>query len=160
MKGLEPSQSDLAFEVTRTYPAPRKLVSEAWTDPRRVEQWWTPRGCRTHSCTIDPWPGGKWRLCMVWPDETEHWQSGVYQEVVPPERLSFTFAWEDERGNPKHEMFVVVMFAERGGETELTLRKTPFLTPSIRDSHLEGWNESLDGLGAYLDRLPADRHLS
>ena len=25
---------------------------------------------------------------------------GVYREVVPPERLVITFAWEDETGKP------------------------------------------------------------
>jgi len=31
------------FELTRTFDAPRELVSQAWTEPERLNQWWGPK---------------------------------------------------------------------------------------------------------------------
>jgi uncharacterized protein YndB with AHSA1/START domain len=33
-----------ALVITRVFDAPRELVFKAWTDPKRVAQWWGPHG--------------------------------------------------------------------------------------------------------------------
>ena len=49
---------------------------------------------------MDIRPGGAYRLCMRSPEGVDHWKRGVYREIVAPERIVFTFAWEDADGEP------------------------------------------------------------
>jgi uncharacterized protein YndB with AHSA1/START domain len=95
-------------------------------------------------------PGGRFRICMHAPDGSDHWLQGVYQEVVPPERLVFTHSWLDEEGNPQTDTLVTVTFTDLGGKTELTLRQTGFTSAASRDGHKSGWSSALDGLEQYL----------
>ena len=136
--------------ITRTFDAPRPLVFKAWTEPERLVRWWGPRGYTTPSCKMDLRPGGAWRVCMRSPEGSLHWLRCVYREVVEPERLAFTWAWEDADGHPGHETVVTVEFVEQGAQTRLVVHQAVFESDSARDSHHQGWSGSLDRLGEYL----------
>jgi uncharacterized protein YndB with AHSA1/START domain len=43
--------------------------------------------------------------------------SRVYREVSPPERLVFTFAWDEPDGRPGPESLITVTLAEEDGRT-------------------------------------------
>jgi len=136
--------------VTRVIDAPRRLVFKAWTRPEQVARWWGPQGFTTVFCKMDIRVGGAFRFGMRSPQGTEHWKRGVYREIVEPERLVFTFAWEDAEGNPGHETLVTVSFAEHGARTKLTLHQAPFETATARDLHLGGWTSCLERFAEYL----------
>ena len=83
------------------------------------------------------------------PEGNDHWSQGVYREIVEPERLVFTWAWEDAEGKPGHETLLTVTFAEQGER-----RSSPCIRPSSspsrsRDAH-GGWIAHLDRLAEYL----------
>ena len=84
------------------------------------------------------------------PEGTEYWKQGVYREVAAPERLAFTFAWENAEGKPGHETLVTVTFTERGDTTELTLHQGVFETVATRDDHRRGWTSTLQRFAEYL----------
>jgi uncharacterized protein YndB with AHSA1/START domain len=84
------------------------------------------------------------------PEGKDYWLQGVYREIVEPERLVFTHAWEDEDGKPKHETLVTMTFAEHDGKTKLTFHQAIFKSIEARDSHLAGWSECLARLADYL----------
>ena len=92
--------ADLELVITRIFDAPRELVFKAWAEPDRAVRWWGPQGFTTAYCEMDVRPGGAYRVCMRSPEGTEHWQRGVCREVIEPERLVFTFAWEDSGVSP------------------------------------------------------------
>jgi uncharacterized protein YndB with AHSA1/START domain len=99
---------------------------------------------------MDVRPGGTFRVCMRSPEGADHWKQGVYREVVEPERLVFTFAWEDGEGKPGFQTVVTVTFAERGDKTELTLCQAVFETVEARNSHHRGWASTLQRFAQYL----------
>ena len=136
--------------ITRIFDAPRRLVFQAWTEPDRVARWWGPQGFTTVYHDMDIRPGGAFRFCMRSPEGAEYWKRGVYREVVEPERLVFTFAWEDGESEPGHQTLVTVTFAERGDKTELTLRQAVFETVGARNSHHRGWTSTLQRFAEYL----------
>lgn len=136
--------------LTRVFDAPRRLVFAAWTDPVHTARWWGPQGFSTISCDMDVRPGGAWRRCMRSPENTEHCARGVYREIVAPERLVFTYAWEDAAGNSGHEMLVTVTFEDVGGRTRLTLHQAVFESEAARDSHRAGWSSCLERFAEYL----------
>jgi len=136
--------------ITRVFAAPRALVFKAWTEPERVKQWWGPRGFTTLSCEMDLRPGGAWRTHSRSPEGKEYAEHGIFREIVPPERIVFTQAWEDTDGKPKHETLVTVTFTAQNGKTVLTFHQGVFESVSSRDSHEEGWSSAFELLVEYL----------
>jgi uncharacterized protein YndB with AHSA1/START domain len=136
--------------VTRVIDAPRRLVFKAWTEPEQVARWWGPQGFTTTFCDMDIRPGGKFRLCMRSPSGTNHWKRGVYREILAPERIVFTFAWEDAAGNPGHELLTTVTLTEHGTKTKLTLHQAVFETVEGRDDHRSGWTSCLERFADYI----------
>jgi uncharacterized protein YndB with AHSA1/START domain len=141
--------ADRLLVVSRLIDAPRDLVFQAWTRQEHVARWWGPEGFVTTFCEMDIREGGSFRLCMRSPAGTYHWKQGVYREILPPERIVFTFAWEDVLGNPGHELLTTVTLADQGGRTLLTLRQEVFQTAVDCDDHRQGWTSCLASFAAY-----------
>jgi uncharacterized protein YndB with AHSA1/START domain len=139
--------------VTRLIDAPRALVFKTWTQPEHVARWWGPQGFTTIHCDMDIRVGGTYRFGMRSPEGTEHWKRGVYREIVEPERIVFTFAWEGPHGIPRNELLTTVIFAEQGTKTRLTLRQSGFETTAGRDSHVTGWTSCLERFNDYMPTI-------
>ncbi len=139
--------------ITRVFNAHRSLVFKAWTEPQHLVHWWGPQGFTLPSCTMDLRPGGTYRFCMRSPEGVDHWLQGIYREIMEPERLVFTYAFEDATGKPGHETLVTVTFAELGEKTKLTVHQAVFESVTVRDEHVRGWTEALDRLAGYLTQV-------
>jgi uncharacterized protein YndB with AHSA1/START domain len=101
--------------MVRCFDAPRELVFKTYTDPNLIPQWW---GMGTTTVdTMDVRPGGVWRYVQQDEAGNQFGFNGVYQEVVPPELLSYTFEFE---GMPGHILVETIRFEEEGGRTKLT----------------------------------------
>ena len=145
--------TDRELTVTRVIDAPRELVFQAWTDPAHVARWWGPQGYTTQHCAMDIRPGGAYRFCMRSPEGTDYWKRGTYREIVAPERIVFTFAWEDASGRPGHELLVSVTFEDLGTKTRLTLHQALFETVENRDSHQIGWTSCLERFAEFMTTI-------
>jgi len=95
----------------------------------------------------DPRKGGRYRWVMKAPDGEEHDVSGVYREVVPNEKLVFTWAW---KSTPERESLVTLSFKPDGGGTLLTLQHEQFFDEPARDRHQYGWTNAMEKLDKYL----------
>ena len=146
-----PAERVLVLE--REYDAPRNLVFKVWTDAAHLARWWGPKGFEVLSWKADARPGGRFRFGMRSPEGEEHWAHGFYREVVAPERLVFTTAWELADGSPKHETVVTITLTEGGGRTKLHFHQAIFDSKTARDLHRGGWNSTLDSLADYLAAL-------
>jgi uncharacterized protein YndB with AHSA1/START domain len=140
--------------LTRVIDAPRELVFKAWTDPKQVAQWWGPRGFSNPVCELDLRPGGAIRIHMRGPDGTVYPMTGVFNEVVEPERLVFTSAALDADGKPIFEVLTTVTFAEQCSKTKQILRarvikRTGEAAPYLAGMEA-GWMQSLERLAESL----------
>jgi uncharacterized protein YndB with AHSA1/START domain len=146
--------SDREIRMTRVFDAPRELVFQAHTDPNQIPHWWGPRGMTTTVDTMDVRPGGAWRFVQRDPEGNEYGFRGEYREVVPPERLVYTFEFE---GMPGHVLVETTTFEEHGGKTTVSSTAL-FDSVAGRDGMLEsgmesGAIESWDRLEELLGRL-------
>src|SRR5947209_6323582 len=133
--GTQAGKSDRELVITRVFDAPRALVFKAWTDPDRLMRWWGPKGFTTTSCRMDLRMGGAWRITMRSPEGREDRQQGVFREIVEPDRIVFTYTFEDAAGKLGHQTIVTVTFVEHDGKTTLTLRQGVFESVAMCDDH-------------------------
>jgi uncharacterized protein YndB with AHSA1/START domain len=144
-------RDERVLELTRKFDAPRATVFAAWTDAEHLASWWGPRGYTALACQADVRVGGTWRVASRSPEGSEHTAGGVYREIVAPERLVFTMAWEGmEDGEPGRETLVTVSFAEEGAGTRMTFQQSVFSSREACDGHDEGWSSAFELLAEYL----------
>lgn len=152
---MESSEWDLV--MTRVFDAPRELVFKAWTETQHVAQWWGPKGFTNPVCELDVRAGGAIRIHMRAPDGVVYPMTGVFQEIVEPERLVFVSSALDESGKSMFDILNTVIFAELGGKTNLTLQarviKTTELAPQYLKGMEAGWTQSLDRVRDYVETM-------
>ena len=139
--------------ITRVFRAPRALVWKAWADPKQRLQWMGPA---THPATYvegECRTGGTFRCRLTSKENGEHlWHGGTFREVVEPEKVVYTFAWEGDDGKPENEMLITMKFAEEGPNTRISLHQIAFRDVGQRDRHNEGWTSAFDRLDHFLSR--------
>jgi uncharacterized protein YndB with AHSA1/START domain len=138
-----------SLRLTRIFRAPRSVVFRAWTEVEQLKRWFCPNEHWGLDVEVDPRVGGTLRVVMKDPGANQdHVVRGTFREVRPPERLVFTWRWEDRPGFP--ETLVTVEFRDRGEETEVVLTHEALPTPESRDRHTHGWSGCLDRLAKLL----------
>lgn len=148
------SATAAAVHVTRELPARRDDVFSAWTQPDLFARWFTPPGNSSVSAELDVRPGGSYRITL---QRTElvtgtSYIVGEYLEVAPPERLVFTFGWEEPPPLAGIEALealdsrVTVQFRDRGASTEISITHERLDTEELRDFHRWGWETTLEQL--------------
>jgi uncharacterized protein YndB with AHSA1/START domain len=146
LKSRNESSAERELVITRVFNAPRELVFRMWTDPKHMARWWGPRDYPAVSVDLDVRPGGRWRHCLRSTETgADLWHHGEFHEVVPPERLVFSFAWEED-GERGIENLVTITFADQNGKTLMTFRQAPFQSDGERDGHGGGWSSAFDRL--------------
>ena len=152
MPANRPTTNDATTLVlTRRFDAPRQLVYDAFTQAEHIMHWFCPRDFVVLFVESDLRVGGAWRSGMRAPDGSEYIARGVYRELDPPHRLSFTHQWEANDLEPAAETVVTITLADVDGATDLSLEQVGLATAASRDSHRLGWGEALDNLARRLD---------
>jgi uncharacterized protein YndB with AHSA1/START domain len=146
----EDKSAQQELTITRIFDAPCDLVFSVWSEQDHLKHWCYPRDFTVPFSEMDFRVGGAYRTCLRSPDGQDHWVQGVYREIDAPQRLVFTHAWANSEGISGRETLVTVMFEELDERTKLTFHQAPFESVESRDSHHEGWTETLDHLAAYL----------
>ena len=130
-----------SLTIKRRLKVPPAKVYAAWTDPEKVKGWMCPGDSKPKSAECDLRVGGHYRWVVVAQSGEEHDVSGVYREVVPDEKLVFTWSW---KSTPERESLVTVLLKPDGDGTLLTLTHEQFFDEGARDRHASGWNSALD----------------
>jgi uncharacterized protein YndB with AHSA1/START domain len=137
-----------SLTLKRHYAAPIEKVYRAWTDPEALTRWFGPSDDgRILVAETNPKVGGRYRIVMEMPSGEQHRVGGVYREIVPNEKLTFTWAWES---TPERESLVTVKLKKAGNGTDMTLIHVQFFDEAARDRHEHGWTGTLERLGRYV----------
>lgn len=138
--------------LSHTFAAPRDRVWRAWTDPEAIKQWFgRPEGADIPRVEMDARIGGRYRIefsgsfgvaAIV----------GRFHEVSPPERLTFSFAWEEALVDLMNtgRTIVTIEFREVDGGTEVVLVHERLRDVAVADFHAGGWGLGFARLDEFL----------
>ncbi|WP_197093736.1 SRPBCC family protein [Nonomuraea sp. SBT364] len=136
------------IEQTLRIRARPETVWRFFTDPARLARWWG-------TAELDARPGGALRVAMH--EGPCPVMRGRFVELVPYERLVFTFAWEATPGAPglpPEASRVEVTLTPDGDSTELTLRHSG-LPAALEEETGGGWAHLFRRLGETAEREQA-----
>ena len=137
------------LELERVFDAPAKRVFQLLSEPAELATWWGPHGFTTPEIVLDLRAGGSYRFTMQPPEGKAFHLSGDFVEVQPPDRLSFTFRW-DEPDPDDRETVVDLSLDSVGGATRVLLLHGEFATEARLELHRSGWADSFERLDAVL----------
>ncbi|HLZ04188.1 MAG TPA: SRPBCC domain-containing protein [Bradyrhizobium sp.] len=129
-----------SLALTRRIRARPEKVYAAWTEPQNLVRWFGPASAKpgTLHADLDVRVGGRYRIQFEKNDGEYCEVGGLYRDVVPNERLQFTWAWHS---TPERESLVTIEFKLEAGGTLLVFNHAQFVDETARDNHARGWNE-------------------
>jgi uncharacterized protein YndB with AHSA1/START domain len=147
--------TDTQILITREFDAPARLVWKAYTTPELIKQWWGGERGTVTIADVDLRVGGRWRYVLAANGGFEVAFHGEYHEIVAPERLVSTEAYEGIPDPDEHAALVTATFTETDGRTLLELL-VEHRDQQDRDMHINsgmeaGMQESMD----LLERIAA-----
>lgn len=129
--------TDTAFYVkTIVINASPETVWEFFVDPEKLVRW------KGMTAELDPTPGGIYR-CEVIPGHTAR---GEYVELDRPNRLVFTWGWENESDVPAGSSTIEVDLTPEGDGTSLRFVHKELPNAEAVASHAHGWDHYLERL--------------
>jgi uncharacterized protein YndB with AHSA1/START domain len=137
------------LRIERTYNAPAQAVFDAWTSEEVMRRWFHAEvGWETSEAEVDLRVGGTVRVVMRDPDkDIEYGGGGRYTEIDPPNRLAFTWIWDDQ----PTRMLIEIDFDERDGVTTVRFTHSGLWDEEAVRSHERGWNNCFDNLERALE---------
>jgi uncharacterized protein YndB with AHSA1/START domain len=138
---------------SRVFNAPRELVFAAFMDAAHLAQWWGPTGFTLTTHSLDFRPGGVWRFVMRGPDGRDYQNRVTYDEIVPPQRITYRHGGGDDIEPVQFE--TAVTFEDIGkGQTRIVWHGT-FPSAAERARAIKDYGADT-GLAQTLARLAED----
>lgn len=139
------------LEMTRTFDAPVERVYRAFTESDRLAKW----GCGTSydnlAVDLDPRPGGVYHHRVKSKRDGSLWTFfGVFQEVEPNGKLSYSFEWKTDWREPATPSLVELTFHDQGEQTELEMRHSNMVEAALESTE-QHWTEFTEVLAELLD---------
>jgi uncharacterized protein YndB with AHSA1/START domain len=142
--------SDTTLRLERIFDAPREAVFDAWTSPDVLRRWWAAGSdWTTPVAETDLRVGGRYRLSMQDPAAPAPYTvTGEYVEVSRPQRLAYTWSWEDDPPEQagSRDTLVTVEFHEHGARTRVVLTHSGFAGAPVTARHEHGWHAVMENL--------------
>ena len=120
------------LERTILIHASRDVVFRYFSDTERWAAWWGA------GSSIDPRPGGA--VTIRYPNGIQ--VAGEVVESRPPERIVFTYGYQDGAPIPPGASLVTIRLEGVAQGTRVRLTHA-FAEPGVRDQHVQGWRYQL-----------------
>jgi uncharacterized protein YndB with AHSA1/START domain len=140
----------MKVQVSNIIRASRARVFAAWTNPELIKTWFGPPNRVTTGVRVDLRIGGEYCIEMTNEDLDPRvaTASGIYTEIVPDERLRFTWLASWAVGE---ETLLTVSLKDVPSGTEVTLLHEHFSSIVSMNNHEKGWTGALAKLSTVLE---------
>src|SRR5215831_9513814 len=112
------SDGQPGLKISRRIHAPQQVVFDAWTTADSMKEWMCLEGESASLVELDVRVGGGFRIVMHAGGSEDLVHTGVYREILPPEKLVFTWA---SLHTHYQASLVTVELQAQGDTTELVL---------------------------------------
>jgi uncharacterized protein YndB with AHSA1/START domain len=137
-------------EIRKELPAALETVWHWFTDADRLAVWGCGRRYNHVTIDTDLRPGGVIHHRVTEKGDGTPWVfHGVYHEIDPLDKLSYTFDWKTDWREPPTPSLVEIEFTESGGGTEVTVTHSQVPSEAV-ESTRSHWDEFLDLLAELL----------
>lgn len=140
------------FTIVRTFDATPEELWDAWINADAIADWWRPRDTITprESVEMDARVGGRYVYTMVNASDPSKGvvTGGVFREMQPYTRLSFTWGYPD--GDQNDQPVATVTFEPDGGRTRMTFDLRGVEGKQGDGFFYDGWDQVLDSLETYI----------
>jgi uncharacterized protein YndB with AHSA1/START domain len=124
------------YERTLTIDASPETVWEFLVDPEKATRW------MGMNAQFETQPGGVY-YCEVIPGHTA---KGEFVELDPPNRLVYTWGWENEEGVPPGSSTIEIELTAQGDGTSVRFVHKDLPSAEAVASHAHGWDHYLPRL--------------
>ena len=132
-----------SLRIARTVSASPEEAFDAWTKPEHMRNWACPEGTTLEDLRVDLQVGGAYRLRMKDAEGQTFTAFGVYREVDRPNRVVYTWDWEEE-DHQVGETVVIATFTAVGDSTEVVVVHEGFPAEEAKVAHEQGWGSCID----------------
>ena len=147
----------------RIIAAPADAIYEAFIKPESLARWLAPAGMRAQVEQFEPWPGGAYRMTLVYEQAEQAAKSannsdivaGRFGELVPGRRMVQTAVFESDAPEYAGEMTMVWELEPAGGGskgTKVTISAHDVPTGISPEDHAEGMASTLANLAAFVEQ--------
>jgi len=156
---VEKDLNALTMTITAEFDADAERLWELWSDPRRLERWWSPP---SHSSTFvehELTVGARTTYFMTGPDGEKHHGTWRIEEAEPPHRLRIEDDAVDDEGKPEDggPTAMTVTIAEAGGSATMSIQ-THFADRESMEQTIEmGYEQGMTETLKQIDPLLAAR---
>ncbi|MEO8267339.1 MAG: SRPBCC domain-containing protein [Ilumatobacteraceae bacterium] len=139
-----------AVALERVIAAPRSKVYRAWLDPALLAGWFGPDDFSVVVASVDERVGGVHRVEMLNPDGGHSTFASVLEELVPDERIVFTFKFDP---SAEETRLTITLSDAEGGGTALRLHHERITVEGDLNttSVNVGWGQTLAKLQAFVE---------
>jgi len=141
-------ENETSLHINKNLPANINKVWKAWTNADDLAAWFCPEGMTATVHEMDVKVGGKYRITMAPPEGDTYTAIGEYKEVVPNEKLVFSWQWEGDEQVSE----VTILFTDKGKTTDMDFHHDQFESKESRDKHEEGWVSTFVKLVAFFEK--------
>ena len=140
-------QNSNSIELSESFSVTAETLFKAWTEADQLKKWWSPMGDSLENVTNELNEGG---------EVSYHFKSGdfhvtgKYKEVIPGEKLVYTWNWEFKDGLPQESYLLTIVFEENENGSILHVKQDEFQDEEVAKPHKDAWRRALDGLKSYL----------
>ncbi|TGK08973.1 polyketide cyclase [Leptospira fletcheri] len=98
-----------AFNTSREIQASVEQIFAAMSDPKRLSQWWGPKGFTNTFEICEFQNGGRWVFTMHGPDGTDYANENVFVEIEPERKVVIRHV-----GEPKYQLTITLTPSSTG----------------------------------------------
>lgn len=143
------------FSIERIYPSSPGRVFTAFAEPETKAQWFCPPDLKPQR-TLDFQVGGRETLSMTIPDRGSFTFDAVYQDIVPDQRIIYSYEMAMDGKRISVSVATVELLAHGSGTRVVVTEQGAFLDGLDNvASRQEGSEGLLNALGRYLEEAPA-----
>ncbi len=139
-----------AVALERVIAAPRSKVYRAWLDPGMLARWFGPDDFSIVVASVDERVGGVHQVEMLGPDGVHVTFVSVIEELVPDERIVFTFKFDPSAQETK--LTIALNDADDGGTLLRLDHERITVEGDLNTTSVNvGWGQTLAKLQAFIE---------